>query len=434
MIGQATGVLADQLSQDLASLKIDRDPPRSARGAGRPRSYGWLVTLIVIAAIVGIGAFVVYPRIAARLTTPEVRVGEIVLTSPAQASVQLTATGYVIAETFAKVAAKVPGRIAEILVEEGKHVDKDQPVARLEDVDFKSALAASRARAAAARAKIAIAKSQLAEVKLSIDREQPLVEKGVTAKATLDDLVARAGSLQANVRSAEAEALAADADVQALQTQLGSYVITSPIAGTVVEKLVRVGEGVSPGFGTPGVLEVVDMNSLLVEVDVPESRLSQIREKLPCEIVLDSYPSTRLAASVKEIGRRINRSKATVPVKVQFDDPPDKRLIKAGADEGKPMTILPEMAARVSFLSEKLDPKSLDVPPKLVVPKQAVTQRNGRDVVFVFDEGTVRQISVEVGGDYAGGRELKANIPDKTKVVLDPPGDLVDGAKVKEKK
>jgi len=179
---------------------------------------------------------------------------------------------------------------------------------------------------------------------------------------------------------------------------------------------------------------VVDMASLVVEVDVPESRLSQIREKLPSEIVLDAYPSTRLAGPVKEIGRRINRSKATVPVKVQFDDPPDKRLIKAGVDEGKPLVVLPEMAARVSFLSEKLDPKSLDVPPKLVVAPNAITQRNGRDVVFVFDEGTVRQVFVELGGEWGGGRELKTKFPDKTKVVLDPPGSLADGAKVKEKK
>src|SRR5262249_20937759 len=161
---------------------------------------------------------------------------------------------------------------------------------------------------------------------------------------------------KANVLSAQAEAAASDAETKSLDTQLGSYMITSPISGTVVQKLVEVSEGVSPGFGTPGVVEVVDMNSLIVEVDVPETRLSQIGEPGGGEIVLDAYPSTRLAGSVKEIGHRINRSKATVPVKVQFDDPPEKRLVKAGADQGKPMRILPDMAARVSFLSKQLDP------------------------------------------------------------------------------
>jgi HlyD family secretion protein len=425
-----TDVTQDQLSQDLASLKIDRG---SKRGAA-PRSRGWMVTLAIVVGIAAIGYFVVYPRVRSSLMTTEVRIGEVAIVSPQQGQVKLTATGYVVALVYAKVAAKVPGRIAQLYVKEGSVIEKGAPVARLEDVDFKAALAASRARAASARAKILIAKNQLAETKLQIDRERPLVEKGVTAKAPLDDLVARAASLDANVRNAEAEALAAEAETKSLETQLGSYVITTPISGTVVQKLVEVGEGVSPGFGTPGVVEVVDMGSLVVEVDVPEARLSQISEGVSCDIFLDAYPSTRLSGSVKEIGHRINRSKATVPVKVRFDDPPEKRKIKAGVDADKPLVALPEMAARVTFLSEKLDPKYFDVPPKRVVPAKAVAQRGGHDVVFVVDDDRLRQVSVEVGGEFGGGRELKTDLPEKTRVVLEPASELADGQKVKEKK
>jgi RND family efflux transporter MFP subunit len=426
-------VSQDQLSQDLASLKIDRDPKPRSRDRG-PSSRGWIVTLVVILGIAALGYFVVYPKIAGSLSNSDVRTAEIQMVSPAQGQVELTATGYVVALVYAKVAAKVPGRIAELFVDEGSNIQKGAPVARLEDVDFKSGLVASRARATAARAKISIARSQLAEVKISIEREKPLVEKGVTAKATYDDLVARAASLQANVRSAEAEALASDAETKSMDTQLGSYMITTPISGTVVQKLVEVGEGVSPGFGTPGVVEVVDMSSLVVEVDVPEVRLSQITEGGSCEVVLDAYPSTRLGCKVKEIGHRINRSKATVPVKVSFDDPPDKRLVKVGADQGKPMKILPDMAARVSFLSKQLDPKSLEQPPKRVVPASAVTQRNGHDVVFVFDDDKLRMVVVELGEPVGSGRELKTVIPEHTKVVLEPSADFADGQRVKEKK
>lgn len=420
--------VTDQLSQDLASLKIDRSakPRRSMAGLV-------IITLVVLG-IGAIGVFVVYPKVTGSLFTTEVKTDELRRVSPSQAQIQLSATGYVVALVRANVASKVPGRIAQIFVEEGQKIAKDAPVARLEDVDFKSALAASRAKAAAARARIQIARANLAELKVQIEREKPLVEKGVTAKATLDDLVAKADSLKANVSSAEAEALAADAESKSLEVQLGSYQITTPIAGTVVKKIVEVGEGVAPGFGQPGVVEVVDMDSLVIEVDVPEGRLSQISEGLPAEITLDAYPSTRLAGSVKEIGRRVNRSKATVPVKVKFDDPPDQRRIKAGAEQGKPMMILPEMAGRVSFLSEKIDPKALEIPEKLVAPKRAVVKRNNADVVFVFDDGTVRQVTVTVKGDYAGGLEVETKLPEKSKLVLDPPADLADGTKVKEKK
>jgi HlyD family secretion protein len=191
----------------------------------------------------------------------------------------------------------------------------------------------------------------------------------------------------------------------------------------VVDKLVEVGEGVSPGFGTPGVIEVVDMSSLVVEVDVPEGRLSQVAVDGPCEIVLDAFSSKRFRGAVKEIGRRINRSKATVPVKIRFVDPP------TGKEQ-----ILPEMAARVSFLTTSLDAKSLDAPPKLVVPSNAVVQREGKDVVFIVDDGDLRMTAVKVGAAFADGRELETQLPPATKVVLDPASDLTDGQKVKEKK
>jgi HlyD family secretion protein len=408
----------DQLSQDLASLKIDRSAKPSGGGA---RSVALIV--LVIAVVAGIAYFVGYPRLRSALLTPEVKTDEIRLISPAQSQVELTATGYVVALVYAKVASKVPGRIAEIFVEEGQTIEKGARVARLEDVDFKTALATSRARAQAARAKIAVARANLAQVRVQVDRETPLVEKGVTARATLDDLRSQADSSVAGVRAAEAEAAAADSETKALEIQLGSYEIISPISGTVVDKLVEVGEGVSPGFGTPGVIEVIDMTSLVVEVDVPEGRLSQVAVDGPCEIVLDAYPSKRYRGAVKEVGRRINRAKATVPVKIRFVDPP------AGKEQ-----VLPEMAARVSFLTTGLDLATLDVPPKLVMPTRAIVQRGGADVVFVFDDGSVRMTTVKLGPEFAGGRELQTQIPAGTKVVLDPPADLADGKQVKESK
>jgi RND family efflux transporter MFP subunit len=436
---QSLIVLPDRLSEDLASLKIDRG------AKPRNRSARVLVVVIVILCLVAAATAFGYSKVKSTLLNTEVSVGEISLVSPAQAQVQLTATGYVVALVYAKVASKVPGRIAELFVDEGDHVEKGQKVARLEDVDFKTALATSRAHAAAARARIAVARASLAEIRVQIERETPLVEKGVSARATLEDLKTRSDSAVAAVRAAEAEAAASDAETRALEVQLGSYEIITPISGTVVDKLVKVGEGVSPGFGTPGVIEVIDMTSLVVEVDVPEARLSQVEVDGPCEIVLDSNPSKRYRGAVKEIGRRVNRSKATVPVKIRFvfadDDPPaatpsapagGAASAPAGATKKPGVDILPDMAARVSFLSKALDPKSLDVPPKLIVPTAAVTKRGAADVVFVVDEGEVRMTTVKVGPAFADGLELETKLPVGTKVVLGPPSNLTDGQQVKE--
>ncbi len=408
-------VAVTQLSSDLASLKIDREPK-----AGPRRSVpGWLVWTVIAVAVGALGWLVAYPKLQGLLDTTEVRTGTVQLVSPAQAQVQLTSTGYVVAMVTAKVAAKVPGRIAEIFVVEGQIIAHGDKIARLEDVDQKSALAAARARTASARARVMTARATLAETKQQLQRELQLVASGVSARATADDLQARVDSLAAAVRAAEAEVAAAAADGQSIQIQLDSFLIVSPIAGTVVDKLVEVGEGVSPGFGTPGVVEVVDMASLVVEIDVPEGRLSQIVLDGPCEIVLDAYPAQRYRGAVKEIGRRVNRAKATVPVKVSFVD--------------RPTEVLPDMAARVSFLSKALDAATLKLPPRLMVPASAVVTRGGGEVVFVIDDGEVRMTSVKAGPADGDQRPLDTPLAAGTKVVLSPPSGLADGQQVKEK-
>jgi HlyD family secretion protein len=410
-----------QLSSDLASLKIDREPKASG-APGSPWRRGipsWLLWTLVVGVIAVVGYLVAYPKLQSLINTTTVKTGEVVIISPAQSQVQITSTGYVVALVNAKVASKVPGRIAEILVEEGQHIEKGQRVARLEDVDQKSALAAARARSAAARAKIATARATLNTTKATLKREKSLAASGVTAQAVVEDLENLVASLSSQVAAAAAEASATEAEARSLEVQLDSYDIITPISGVVVDKLVEVGEGVAPGFGQPGVIEVVDMESLVVEIDVPENRLSQVVLDGPCEIVLDAYPSVRMRGAVKEIGRRINRAKATVPVKVRFVD--------------KPKEVLPDMAARVSFLSAALDEKTLSQPPRLMVPAAAVVSRGGGDVVFVLDDGKVRQQTVKVGPVEGDLRALDTQMPAGTKVVLSPPADLRDGQKVKEK-
>jgi RND family efflux transporter MFP subunit len=400
-------------------LKIDRGP--SPHGQGRPdgRTAGgkWIGTVVVIGAVGAAAYFGVFERARAAIFVTEVTTGNITLVSPSAANVQLTASGYVVAERSAKVAAKVPGRVAELYVKVGDAIERGAKVARLEDVDFKSTLASARAKAAAARARIPIARGSLAEAKTTLDREKPLSEKGAIPKAEIQDLEQKVLTLHASIRATEAEAHAADAEAASLQVQLNEYVITSPVAGTVVAKLVDVGEGVSPIFGAPGVIEVVDMASLVVEVDVPEARMAQAMVGKPVEITLDSYPDKRFRGTVKEIGRRINRAKATVPVKVQFVD--------------RPAEVLPEMSSRVSFLSAAVDAQAST--PTLTVPSAAVVQRGGDNAVFVLEDDHVKLTHVKLGKPIGDGVALDTPLRDGTKVVLAPAAELADGQKVKEK-
>lgn len=403
--------MSDQLSADLASLRIQRDS--GPEGKSPIRSLA--VAVVVLAALAGGGVYA-YPYARSHLFKTEVAATEVALVSPVQASVALTSTGYVVPQTLSRVGAKRPGRVAKVLVKEGDPVKAGDVLVELDTAEPRAALAAASARVAAARARADAAHAQLAEIDQQIARERALVEKGATARSTLEDLEARRFGLAATAKAAQAEVHAASAELAPLRVAVEDGVVTSPIAGTVIGKPVELGELVGPEVP---IVEVADFASLLVETDVPESRLHMIRVGGPCEIVLDAYPSKRYRGRAIEIGKRINRAKATVTVKVKFTDPA----------EG----VLPEMSARVGFLTEELAAEAMKEPPKKVLPASALTERGGAKVVFVIDDGKVRMTPVTLGPAFGTGFELVAGPAPGARLVASPPAEMTDGQRIKEK-
>jgi RND family efflux transporter MFP subunit len=399
----------DRLSSDLASLKIDRSPPRERAGIGR-----WLVGLLVLGALAGVAAWA-YPRLEAEVFKTTVRTGTIVDVSPSLALTSLTATGYVVAELKSKVGSNLPGRIAKLHVKEGSLVKQGDVLVELDAADHRGNVAASEARVASAQAKVASSRASLSELQTQEKRQRALLEQQAAARSVVEDLEGRVGTSKAEVAAAEAEVRSAQAQLALSRVNLGRTSITAPIDGTVITKPLEVGETIE--MITP-ILELADLGSLVVEVDVPETRLSLIKLGGPAEISLDAFPGQRLRGKVREIGKRVNRSKATVPVKVEFADP------NSGA--------LPDMSARVSFLTEALDQKALAGPSKRVVPAKAIVKRSGRDVVFVVEDGKVKEEPVTLGPKADDGVELMDGPAAGSKVVVDPPNTLASGQRIKE--
>ncbi len=404
--------MADDLSQDLASLRIQRDAPRAPRPFAR--------VLLVVALVAGAAAAVYYvalPKVTSQLFKSEVSLTEIALISPAQASITVTSTGYVVPQVISKVGAKTSGRVAKMNVKEGDSVKAGDVIAVLEEANQRSAIAAGASRVTVARAQAETARANLADMNQQVARERKLVDTGAIGRASLEDLEARQKSLTEQVTAADANSVAALSEVNTLRTSLTDLTIVAPIAGTVVSKPVEVGEMVGP-VGRE-VAELADFKSLLVETDVPEARLHLVHIGGPCEIILDAYPEKRFRGQAAELGQKVNRSKATVIVKVKFVDAMDG--------------VLPDMAARVSFLSQALDANAIKEPPKKVVPASAVTDRSGAKVVFVVDGGKLRMTTIKVGAPVGNGLELLEGPEPGTKVVSNPAADLADGHEVKEK-
>jgi HlyD family secretion protein len=401
----------NDLRADLASLKIDRSGPKPPNKLLR--------ALLVLAAVSGIGFAglrVGRPFVEDKLFQVEVAATEISTLSPSQAAVDLTSTGYVVPQLTAKVSSNVIGRVTRSNAKEGQRVKLGDLLFELDGSAETALVAASRARVGAASARILTFRAQRRELDLEIDRQKKLVEAGAAARAPLEDLQAKAATLDAQIRAAEAEMVASSADTDSAQVQLSHLKIVAPIDGTVMTKPAAIGDVTNPGVP---LLELADFTSLLVEADVSEGRLAVVKAGGPCEIVLDAIPSERFQGEVVEVGPRLNRSKATATVKVRFKAPPAE--------------LRPEMSARVSFLQKPLDEAQLKETAKNVVPAAAVVERAGGKAVYVLDAGKVKLVPVTLGEALGSGFVLKEGPAPGTRVVKDPPRDLADGQSVKEK-
>lgn len=411
--------MADSLSNDLAALRIDRS--RGPRRSGGPLKT--LLGVVVALGALGAGYWYAKPLIEAKLFKTEVKTTEIVVVSPAQASVELTATGYIVAQSVSKVSAKVPGKVAKVNVKQSDKVKIGDVLFEIDPMDQRANIATAQSQAAAARARAVAARAGIEEIEVQLKRARSMAAQGVGPQSTVDDLAARLASLKEQANASAAEARASGAQVSALGVNLKNFTVTAPLSGTVVNRPPEIGEFVGPqpsGVAVDmGGVEIADFDTLMVETDVPEQRLSLVKVGRPAEIVLDAYPDRRYRGRVSEITPKVDRAKATVLVKVAFVD--------------EKTDVLPDMSARVSFLTSELDAEAAKKPPKTIVPGDALTERAGAKLVFVVDDGKARATPVTLGAAFGSGFELVRGPAPGTRIVKEPPAGLADGQPIKER-
>jgi HlyD family secretion protein len=402
------------VSPDLDKLKISRGETPPAARTSRFRLLAALaaVVLVVLAALYLWGPL---------QPAQEVSVTVVSRLYPAQAYTVLNASGYVVAQRKAAVSSKSTGRLVYLGVEEGSRVKKGQILASLENEDLIAARNQAAAQVKDARAGLETARAELADARLQYDRYKTLVEKELVARQDFDTAVARYDKAKAGIDSARARIAAAKAGLANAQAALEYTYIRSPFDGVVTTKFADVGEVVAP-FGAAAnaraaVVTMADLDSLMVEVDVAESNLDKVHVGQPCEISLDAIPDKRFPGEVHMIVPTADRTKATVLTKVKFLEKDDR--------------ILPEMSAKVAFLSRPLAAQERS--PRLIVPQNVLVQRQGRAYAFVLHGNRVQMVQVKTGEAMGDLVEIKGGLKDGDRVVLKPPPALKDGSRVRLK-
>jgi RND family efflux transporter MFP subunit len=335
----------------------------------------------------------------------------------------LQATGYVTARRQATVSTQITGTLTQVLIEEGDRVDKGQVIARLEDSSLRASLNVARAGILSAQAQATQAQAQLTQAQADSRRQTELADSGMLSKQAAEQARTAVATYAAQLDARHREVDSARAQLAQAQVNFDYTVVRAPFAGVVTVKAAQVGEIVSPlsaggGFTRTGVGTIVDMESLEVDVDVNEAYIGQVKPDMPCEAVLDAYPDWRVPSHVIAIVPSADRGKATVKVRVALEQK-DARLV-------------PDMGVRVSFLGSKPTGAAAQTPKGVLVPPQALAQRDGQSVVFVVDDGKVQQRTVKPAAQDVGSMKL---VPEAVKVgervVLSAPASLHDGAAVR---
>jgi len=395
----------------LDQLKIEREPETESRS-----NRGFLLIAVVLLAAGAAAWFYLKPAPA-----PEVRTVAAREISSRAANTVLNASGYVTARRQATVSSKFTGKVKDVLIEEGMHVEKDQVLARLDDSNLATSFALAEAQLQSAKTALEETRALLVEARSNYKRTLNLVERGLSSQAEMDRARAQADSLEAQLDRKQADVKVAEKQLDVYRQELDDTIIRAPFDGVVVAKNAQPGEMISPisaggGFTRTGIGTIVDMSSLEIEIDVNEAYINRVEPGQKVMATLDAYPDWAIPSHVIAIIPTADRQKATVEVRVGFDEL-DPR-------------ILPDMGVKVAFQEAGAPTPSGSA--GVLVPGSAIIESGGRQYVWLVADQTVERRAIATGGERGKDMLVTSGLSGGEKVIINPPGGLENGDRVKE--
>ena len=263
------------------------------------------------------------------------------------ASIGMTLVGEVKARYESAQGFRVGGKITERKVEVGAHVKKGQLLARLDSADANLAVQSSAADVSAAEAQLALAKANL-------ERQRQLIDKKFISPAALD-------SFEAQYKSASARLQQARAATSVNSNQSRYTALTADRDGIVTEIRAEPGQVVSAG---EVIARIIDPTQLEVQIPVPESRMTNLAVNDAASTRLWAKREKTYQAKIREIAPAADPVTRSFLVKVSILNADDD--VRLG------------MTAGVRL--------NKDDSAAILVPSPAISQRDGKTVVWVLDK------------------------------------------------
>jgi HlyD family secretion protein len=442
---------------ELQRLRIERTQFQDS-GKSENNKRRWAI-IGSIAALVTIG-FVTYMRL--QDAALEVEVIRPVAESADAPGTILAASGYVVAHHKINVNSKVTGRVAWIGVEKGDMVKSGQILVRLENQEFLAQVEQAKGNLASATAwlrelqggpraqekyqakhNLDEARAMLANDKAVYERMQTLFHEGITPRQQLDEVEAKyhasqehvqalqqastlmeIGTRQEEIDRARGNLVQAQGQLAYAQSQLDATLIRAPVSGTILGRTAEKGELITAQFASgaqdgprSSVVSLADLTDLEIELDIAQDDFSRLGSRQKAVIALDAFRDRIYKGIVAEISPEANRQKATVQVKVKILNPDEY--------------LRPEMNANVDFVLDSTAP----APPAqegVRVPRSAVSEKNGKKVVFLAAKGTAIMREVRIISQRSSDYVING-VSGAEEVIVKPPENLRNGDAIKIK-
>ncbi|MBI2770443.1 MAG: efflux RND transporter periplasmic adaptor subunit [Burkholderiales bacterium] len=286
-------------------------------------------------------------------------------------------------ERVVRVAPRVEGRVIAMPAKLGDRVAVGQTLATLDSV------AVGEAHAAWVQAQ---AEQRIAES--DFKRAESLIADEIIPRKDFLRAQAERDKTAANARNAADRLRLLGGAPRAQGGGVSTFALTSPFAGTVIEKKASLGGLASP---SEPIFTIADLGLVWIQAALPESALAKVRVGASAKVTVPAYPAESFSGRVAHIGAGVNKDSRTVAARIEVTNA-DGRL-------------KPEMfaTATIEVAGEKRGVMTL--------PDDAIVLMQGQPTVFVFEQGAYAARVVEPGERMGGRTVLKAGIKPGEQVV-----------------
>ena len=302
---------------------------------------------------------------------------------------KLMLNGSIEGKTSAIISAKLAGRIEQVMVQEGQHVNAGDALARLESIELANS--------------VRIAQDAVTKASINYDlamtdynRYQTLYAQGAISQQTLDTAEAKKRIAQADLSSAT------NSQSNAVQ-QYGYGVITAPVDGVVANVTATVGQVVSSGAA---LMAVQDISEVYAVVNIEQKDLGLVKQGQAAEVIVDTYAGRVFTGTVEMINPEAGSANRMFRTKVKIEN--GDGALKAG------------MFSKVQLATG-------DAVQILTVPQGAVIQKQGIYYVFTVENDKAVRHQVEIGAATGEVIEIKSGLQLGSKLAVSNVGQLKDG-------